>query len=403
MNSLGQSTWVWSTWLWGLLVAFVLGWIACRWDWRQGSFENRHSRRAYFKGLCLLLNEQHDQAVDTLIEATRHDADAVDLHFALGRLFRRRGEYERAVRVHTHLLEQLQLKTHDRLRAQYALAQDFLKAGLFDRAQALLKALRGTTWNTQALEGLLYIAEKMRDWTEALSLLEYMKEAGLGNLPGRQAHYLCEQALIKQASRDESAQQEALHLLEQAHHLAPLAIRPVLEQSVYWARHGQAQRALHMLTQALEQALERNATNHIPLLARAIRHLLGQEEVPELVFQDQSSTLAALERAYQQTQSVDVLQAWIRLGLNGSNIAQTYRQHVQAQPQVLSVLLWLFHEGLSAKDTDLKESVGQMIASLLRYRCAACGFESSEHFWSCPACQTWDSYGTRPVGEEYVH
>jgi lipopolysaccharide biosynthesis regulator YciM len=88
----------------GLPVAFGLGWLASRLDLRQLRIDNRQAPRAYFKGLNFLLNEQQDKAIDAFIEAVQNDPDTSELHFALGNLFRRRGEYERAVRVHEHLL-----------------------------------------------------------------------------------------------------------------------------------------------------------------------------------------------------------------------------------------------------------------------------------------------------------
>ena len=114
-----------------LPVAFALGWLASRFDLRQLKQDHEDSPRAYFKGLNLLLNEQQDQAVDAFIQAVQNDPDTAELHFALGNLFRRRGEFERAVRVHEHLLGRADLRAADRDRAQLALAQDFMKAGPF--------------------------------------------------------------------------------------------------------------------------------------------------------------------------------------------------------------------------------------------------------------------------------
>ena len=128
---------------------------ASRLDLRQWKREQRDSPKAYFKGLNLLLNEQHDKAIDAFIEAVQHDPDTSELHFALGNLFRRRGEFERAVRVHQHLLNRADLPQRERERAQHALAQDFMKAGLFDRAEQAYRALEGTPFDTEARLALL--------------------------------------------------------------------------------------------------------------------------------------------------------------------------------------------------------------------------------------------------------
>jgi lipopolysaccharide biosynthesis regulator YciM len=120
-------------------LAFALGWLASRLDLRQLRVENRQAPKAYFRGLNFLLNEQQDQAIDAFIEAVQNDPDTSELHFALGNLFRRRGEYERAVRVHEHLMSRGDLSHADHNRAQHALALDFLKAGLLDRAEVALR------------------------------------------------------------------------------------------------------------------------------------------------------------------------------------------------------------------------------------------------------------------------
>src|SRR6218665_1408983 len=133
-----------------LPAAFGIGWLASKLDTRQWKREQGDAPKAYFKGLNLLLNEQQDKAIDAFIEAVQNDPDTSELHFALGNLFRRRGEYERAVRVHEHLLGRADLAQTDRDRAQYALAQDFMKAGLFDRAEQSYQALDGSAFDTEA-------------------------------------------------------------------------------------------------------------------------------------------------------------------------------------------------------------------------------------------------------------
>ncbi len=168
----------------GLPLAFSLGWLASRFDLRQLRQEHEDSPRAYFKGLNLLLNEQQDQAVDAFIQAVQNDPETAELHFALGNLFRRRGEFERAVRVHEHLLSRGDLKAADRHRAQLALAQDFMKAGLFDRAEAAWLALKDTAYDHDAQLALLSLYERSREWPQAaavarrLSALFDLKTAG---------------------------------------------------------------------------------------------------------------------------------------------------------------------------------------------------------------------------------
>ena len=157
-----------STWLLlGLPIAFALGWLASRLDLRQLRTENRSAPKAYFKGLNHLLNEQQDAAIDAFIEAVQKDPDTTELHFALGSLFRRRGEYERAIRVHQHLLARADISAADRARAQHGLSMDFLKAGLLNLAEESLRKLQGTAFAHSAQLTLLHIYERSRDWRQA--------------------------------------------------------------------------------------------------------------------------------------------------------------------------------------------------------------------------------------------
>ena len=192
-----------------LPVVFALGWMASRIDLRQVRRDGREAPKAYFKGLNLLLNEQHDKAIDAFIEAVQHDPDTTELHFGLGNLFRRRGDFERAVRVHQHLLERADLKAVDRHRAQHALADDFMKAGLFDRAEASYKALEGTAFDTEARIALLSLHERARDWRAATEVAQELERRGSGSFAARIAHYACELALQADAA-DQPAQASAL-------------------------------------------------------------------------------------------------------------------------------------------------------------------------------------------------
>ena len=170
----------------------------------------RRSPKAYFKGLNLLLNEQQDKAIDAFIEAVQNDPDTSELHFALGNLFRRRGEYERAVRVHQHLLNRGDLPKSERERAQHALAQDFFKAGLFDRAEEAYALLRGTAFENEAELALLSLYERSRDWRRAAEVARKLELTGTASFATRIAHYLCELALAAQTRHaDEEAQQSA--------------------------------------------------------------------------------------------------------------------------------------------------------------------------------------------------
>src|SRR5712692_2943920 len=142
-------------WLLGIPIFFGLGWIAARVDINQLISESRSLPRGYFKGLNFLLNEQPDKAIDAFIEIVKLDPETAELHFALGNLFRRRGETERAIRVHQNLLHREDLPVSERDHALFELGQDFLKAGLLDRAEESLQMLTTGNYALGAQRALL--------------------------------------------------------------------------------------------------------------------------------------------------------------------------------------------------------------------------------------------------------
>jgi lipopolysaccharide biosynthesis regulator YciM len=374
----------------GLPLAFGLGWAASRLDLRQLRIENRQSPKAYFKGLNFLLNEQQDQAIDAFIEAVQHDPDTSELHFALGNLFRRRGEYERAVRVHEHLLSRGDLSEAERQRAQHALALDFLKAGLLDRAEAALLKLEGTPFEAQARLALLANYERSRDWAQAAGIAAKLDHVGVGSFSNRLAHYLCEQAATHvQAGENEQAQA----LLTQAVATAPAAARPRIDLARLLMQQGNAAAACATLEAALEAAPTATPLVAGPLAEAALACGRGRE------------VRDRLQRLYEQNASLDVLEAVVKLELASGGPASTardwYVRHLEREPSLVAAAQWIAGEKLEHEQFHplVQRALDQAVKPLTRYRCAACGFEAKQHFWQCPGCQTWDSYPARRVEE----
>jgi lipopolysaccharide biosynthesis regulator YciM len=375
------------TWLlWGLPIAFALGWGASRLDLRQWRVASRQAPKAYFRGLNHLLNEQQDQAIDAFIEAVQIDPDTAELHFALGNLFRRRGDYDRAVRVHEHLLARGDLSRKDRDRAQHALALDFLKAGLLDRAEAALSKLDGSDFEGEALLALLAIAERSRDWAQASQIATRLENAGQGSFASRLAHYLCEQA--DQAERQGDTVR-ALVLLNDATRQAPELARSWLAVAQLKAQTGHSGEALDALL-----SLARCAPQGLPLAAARMAELAratGRE----------AKVLAVLQEADAQAPSLDMTEALARLSHDDSEARQHYLAHLAREPSLVIAGRWLAGEDLSRPEAKapIQAALNHASGPLKRYRCAACGFEAQQHFWQCPGCQSWDSYPARRVEE----
>ena len=374
----------------GLPVAFVLGWLASRLDLRQLRIENRQAPKAYFKGLNHLLNEQQDQAIDAFIEAVQSDPDTSELHFALGNLFRRRGEYERAVRVHEHLLSRADLAQGDRQRAQHALALDFLKAGLLDRAEDALRKLEGTPFEAEAGLALLAIYERSRDWPRADEIAGKLEQAGQGSFAGRRAHYLCEQAAALQ-QQAQTAQAQAL--LEQAIAIAPQAPRPLIELAAL--QHAAGQDALACKTL---ETLAARLPGALPLAARQLATLAATAGRAD-------QALAVLRSGYAEMASLDLLDAIVALESRtdpaDGPARDAYLRHLEREPSLVAATQWLAGERLQREQfhPQVQRALERAVKPLKRYRCAACGFEATQYFWQCPGCQSWDSFPARRVEE----
>ncbi len=374
----------------GLPLAFVLGWLASRFDLRQFRLENRSHPKAYFKGLNFLLNEQQDLAIDAFIEAVQNDPDTSELHFALGNLFRRRGEYDRAVRVHEHLLSRADLSQADRDRAQHALALDFLKAGLLDRAEAALLKLEGTPFEAQARLSLLANYERSRDWAQAAQVAHKLNLAQPGSFSPRLAHYLCEQAAQCVAQKQ---WQEAEALLAQAIDQAPEAVRPRMALAQLQDQMGHTSQAWQTLVSALTQCPSGTALMAQPLASLALRCDQAQK------------TYELLQNLYTSHPCLDVLEAVVTLSKalsdDATSARQWYARHLEKTPSLVAASQWIAGEKLEHEQfhPQVQRALEHAVTPLLRFRCAACGFEATQHFWQCPGCQTWDSYPPERVEE----
>lgn len=370
-----------------LPAAFALGWLASRLDLRQMRREQRDDPRPFFKGLNLLLNEQQDKAIDAFIEAVQKDPETAELHFALGSLFRRRGEFERAVRVHEHLLSRADLKPQDRQRAQRALAQDFMRAGLFDRAEAAWRRLEGTAFADEARLALLALHERARDWTAASAVAEELQRGGLGSFGARIAHYQCELAIQFDAQGDATAADAAL---DRARAASPTSARP-------WVLRGQrlAARQRHAEAMAAWDELRRVQPQAFGLVALAYADSARQAGRSDVALQ-------ALDEAYAAGPSMALLQARSTLDDDPTRTTQALVAHTRRLPTLsaarallaLPVQAW-GEDGLTA----LRAAVDHAARQTRRHRCAACGFEAQHWFWQCPGCLGWDTFPPLPLEE----
>lgn len=382
----------------GLPLAFALGWLASRMDLRQLKLENGATPKAYLRGLNFLLNEQQDDAIDAFIEAAQKDPETSELHFALGNLFRRRGEYERAIRVHEHLLSRGDLNHQEHQRAQYALALDFMKAGLIDHAENAFHKLQGSSHQEQAWLGLLSLYERTRDWPQATQIARQLQQSGRADFSPRLTHYMCEQAaeLMKKAGQDLSGGKQddtVIRILQSAIESNPAAARPRIELAGYLADNGQLDPALDALLE-----LQQHAPHMIPLVASEMVRL-GKtcQRLPAI--------MAFLQKASARNPSIDVSDALAQASaLESENPQQAraiYIHHMEQEASLIAASRWFHHfrTDTQAEHQTVQNSIDHAAVPLMRYRCAACGFETQGYFWQCPGCQAWESFPPKRIEE----
>lgn len=374
------------TWLLlAMPLAFVLGWLASRFDFQQLRLQNRRSPKAYFRGLNHLLQGQNDAAVADFEQAVRNDPDTPELQFALGHLFRERGQYTPAVRLHEHLLMRADLSRAERDRAQQALAMDYTRAGILDRAEAGLQRLEGTAHQSYGRQIRVAIYERLRDWRQAAAVAQLLRADNPALYTRRLAHYLCEQA-------QQAEPQAALVLLAQAHQHDPQAPRPLVEGARAYLSAGMGAQAV-----AAFHALAALQPDWIALLAADFVTHWNKEEnrlKPHINLPEQ------LSKIYQKAPNIDVLEACVQLqhqpeAASSDMAAENYLGHLRHKPSLVATARWLGSKA-DAMHALLPEEVVRALQKtaqpLLRYRCNTCGFEGQRHYWHCPGCQAWDSY-----------
>jgi len=386
-----------TSWLLLLPVMFGIGWLASRWDLRlenrMDERERLRQQRSTFKGLSLLLNEQPDQAIETLVKIAQLDPETIELHFALGNLFRRRGETERAIRVHQHLANRDDLKARDRDHAAYELGRDFLRAGLLDRAEVSLNRVGEGKFAAPAKESLLEIYQIERDWTKAI-----ISASELAGLQGKShdteiAQFYCELGQEALRCKDLPEVEQSVQLALQA---VPNHARALILQGDYLM-------AMDRPAQAIE-AWSIVAKAHPPYM-----HLLADRWMLAHTALDKAdeglSTLCELLKTQASGELLDIVQKHM-MKIRGAQAAEAMLVEVMQYSPSLSALSKLAETRLAlAESNGTPERISDLQAtlsllklrttSLARYTCGNCGFRARRFYWQCPGCNHWEAYSPR--------
>jgi lipopolysaccharide biosynthesis regulator YciM len=362
---------------WALvLAALVVGILAGHFGWGKrwpGSSNNLHPD--YLTGLDYLVTEQPDRALDMFLKLMDTNADTIETHFALGALYRRRGEVERAIRIHQNLLARDELASEHKEQALLALAQDYLRAGVLDRAEGLFQQVSEVArLRVSALDALRGVYERQHDWQQALGT--YRQLARIKAAPARTvaAHYLCELASLAIEHGDINT---ARSLLRDACEEAAEFPRAALLGAQIAEREAQPEIAVQLLRQALA-ASPTLLQEELPHLLKLVGDGLRDAILAELVQQAESRDLGELKR---------LVFAAIAAGLGSAAPLRASIERVFSQDPILQAV-W---QGAPAPE-GIAQEIGALLAQAEKYRCNECGFSGRSFYWHCPACHSWDSF-----------
>ncbi|MCG8707975.1 lipopolysaccharide assembly protein LapB [Brenneria sp. 4F2] len=371
-----------------LPVAAAYGWYMGRRSAQQDKEqESNRLSREYVTGVNFLLSNQQDKAVELFLDMLKDDSNTFEAHLTLGNLFRSRGEVDRAIRIHQALTESTSLSFEQRLLAVQQLGRDYMAAGLYDRAEEILKQLVDEAdFRHSALQQLLQIHQATSDWLNAIDVAETLVKMGEAQLRADIAHFYCELALLAMGSDD---QDKALALLKKGAVADKQCARVSIMMGRIYMAQQQYARAVDSLQLVLEQDKEL-VSETLAMLQECYQYLQQPEDWAAFLtrcVEEKSGATAELMLA-------DIIERD-----QGSEAAQVYINRQLQRHQTMRVFHRLMDYHLNeAEDGRAKESllvlrdmVGEQIRTKPRYSCRKCGFTSQSLYWHCPSCRSWAS------------
>ena len=367
---------------------FVLLAIA---GWALGRFGDRDETETapplnidYLKGLNFLLNEQTDQALEHFLKMVRVDDKTIETHFALGSLFRRRGEVDRAIRIHQNIIARPDLASDQRDQALYSLARDYQAAGLLDRAEKLFARLAdGSRYQVQALENLCRIYEQEKEWEKAIESGQKLERIGGRSLELQIAHYYCELAEAAATRNDYPAARE---FVKKAQSGRPRTLRGALTRAHIARETDDNETALNLYHRIIDE--------HTYLIAEALPEIVS-------IYAREGRTdelNEAIRKMIADDPAMSPLVAYTAIVNNIGGIPEidaAVEQYVLNEPTLAT---FVDLDALRGADSDRDEALARIRAALSRlagssprYQCQECGFSSQRLLWQCPSCRSWET------------
>ena len=339
----------------------------------------------YLKGLNFLLNEQTDQALEHFLKMVRVDDKTIETHFALGSLFRRRGEVDRAIRIHQNIIARPDLAAEQRDQALFSLAKDYLKAGLLDRAENLFVRLaEGSRYQVEALEQLCRIYEQEREWQRAIESGQKLEVLSGESLALQIAHYYCELAEQAVTNKDYSA---ARAFVKKAQSGRPRTQRGALTRARIARDTGDSKTALKLYHRIIDE-----------------NTYLITEALPAMVdIHDREGSNDQMEKAMRTllanrpAMKIDVAYTAIVNDIGGiKTIDECVEEYMLSEATLtqfvdLQTVNESSHGDRQVALSKVRAALSKLASTIPRYQCKECGFSSQRLLWQCPSCRDWET------------
>lgn len=363
------------------LLLAAAGWALGRFGEREEEDPPPPLNIDYLKGLNFLLNEQTDQALEHFLKMVRVDDKTIETHFALGSLFRRRGEIDRAIRIHQNIIARPDLASEQRDQALFSLAKDYLKAGLLDRAEKMFTRLsQGSRYQVEALENLTRIYEQEKEWEKAIEAGQQLEVLGGRSLALQIAHYYCELAEAAAVAKDYGA---ARQYVKQAQAGRPRTLRGALTRAHIAQETDDSKTALRLYHRIIDE--------HTYLIAEALPEIVAIYEREDAI----DDLDKAFRKMLKKNPEMNTLVAYTAIvnDIGGIPVIDECVEKYLLNEKTLSEFIDM--QSVAAGDdvamARVRKALSNLAASTPRYQCQECGFSSQKLLWQCPSCRSWET------------
>ncbi len=370
-----------------LPVAALSGWWAARRGSPKGAAKSGGNiSPEYFKGLNYVLNEQPDKAIEVFIRMAEVDSGTVETHLALGNLFRRRGEVDRAIRIHQNLIARPTLSYDERALALLELGIDYMRSGLLDRAEGLFKELVDSgVYTVQAFRELLDIYQQEKDWDNAITMARRLETVSGERMNPVIAQFYCELACESFSLGND---REVKGFIKRALNIDPKCVRASLMEAEMAQTAGQPKAAL-----GAYRRIERQDPDYLP---EAIKPMIGcYRDIGRL--DEAMKYLEDILHKYGGITPLLYLTGLIE-EVNGKEAAIGFlssqlkrRPTVRGVDRLIEYTLSKAEGEIHDNLKTIKEMTNRLLENRSIYRCENCGFDGKSLHWQCPGCKRWNT------------